>query len=205
QRQQKYSELSGIVKSCASEENVFLVYINKRLDTDNYSVQVGENNRWRICFLRSPYLQNPGHELVFALSAEGALARIIMYLASNYLIEQTAKSVNLQDIARNFEEKLEAETLRLKTVWLNVPTDLLSENSFQILNGKETADLTFTRDPSGVRFHDNDGEVAFEFTPSRPTQQQIPDQMTAVPKLENETTRDDGNDESQIPPLEETE
>ena len=205
QRQQKYSELSGIVKSCANDENIFLVYIDKRLEAENYSVQIGENNRWRICFLRSPYLQNPGHELVFALSAEGALARIIMYLASNYLIEQTAKSANLQDIARNFEDKLQAETLRLKTIWLNVPTQLLLENSFQILNSKEPANLTFSRDATGVRFHDIDGEVAFEFTPSQARQKQTPEQLSTAPTLDKETTRNEGNVESLIPPLEETE
>jgi hypothetical protein len=128
-----------------------------------------------------------------------------MYLASNYLIEQTAKSANLQDIARNFEDKLQAETLRLKTIWLNVPTQLLLENSFQILNSKEPANLTFSRDATGVRFHDIDGEVAFEFTPSQAKQKQTPEQLSTAPTLDKETTRNDGNVESLIPPLEETE
>jgi hypothetical protein len=165
QRQQKYSALSEYIKNSIFEEKYFLTYIRDQLQLSNFYVTHDSRSRWRLCLLRSPYIQEPTTEVFFAIAADSSLARIIMFSIFSAFLERTAAGLGVTETAKQISEKLSLHTglLDIQVIWFIVNEEKIINQTIDSYPLGNSLPFDLNYEEGLARLTDPDGHNAITF------------------------------------------
>jgi hypothetical protein len=165
QRQQKYSALAQIFKALVNNDNVFLVHVDEGVTTSHFHLTVDNQTRWKICLLRSPYEQSGKSEVLFAVAGDAALAKIMMMLASNFYMEQSAKRTTLEAMAEQFFAAISGNSgpINVSCCWMEFANDAFTQKDITLYFQSSSDVLKIEFDEGVATLIDKEDFKAFRF------------------------------------------
>lgn len=165
QRQQKYSALSEYIKNSIIEEKFFLTYLQAQLQLPKFYVTHDSRSRWRLCLLRSPYIQEPKAEVFFAIAADSSLARIIMLSIFSAFLERTAAGLGVEETAKQISEQLSPHTgqLDIQGTWFIVNEEKIISQTIDSYPLGNSPPFNLGYEEGLARLIDSEGQNAVTF------------------------------------------